>query len=89
MRPARLTRHYSRSVPYQLPDGREVWTRHEAGIEIDISQDDEPNLPALYKDLEDICIAEVTAGIKRERERLEKIVATKKPASPLTNLPKV
>lgn len=70
MTPIKISRGYSRSVPYKLSDGREIWTRHEACIEAEVTTEEiqERGFVELYEELRAICDAEVVRSIKAERD---------------------
>lgn len=89
MHVTKLERAYSRSVNVRKPDGSEVWIKHEAKIEVAITEEDNlvleerENIDNILKTLAEVAITEVSNAVKEEKA---KILASFQKPSP-GNLP--
>lgn len=94
----KVTRNYSRTLEIKKPDGTSVWIKHEAGAEALVHSE---IMGQTFKDLEEVCMEEVSTAIRNERAKIEasfspKPVSADEPfssepsvTSSLANLPKL
>lgn len=64
----KISRSYARTLEVKKPDGTSIWIKHEASAEL-ISTPEETN--KAFKDLEELCMKQVSEAIKTERARIE------------------
>lgn len=64
----KISRSYARTLEIKKPDGTSVWIKHEASAEL-ISEIEKTK--ETFKDLEELCMSQVSEAIKTERQRIE------------------
>ena len=67
----KISRVYRQSVQVILPDGRQAWLAHEAGVDAVVNEDDVQDLGACYDELEAIAKSEVSTSLKAQQDLIK------------------